>query len=137
MENLSPNPNSPQISALGGTRNDGGGSRNGGHCFTLLTSTTADQDSANELWDIYLDEVREDDKRISDAWKDDSNGILVFVSPDLLALFVSMTSSKTGLFSATVSAFIIEFYKTLLPNSGSAHQSVALLGRFQRNLLIS
>jgi hypothetical protein len=82
MANRSPNLNSPQISALGGTRNVGGESRNGGHWFTSLTSTTADQDSANELWDIYLDEVKEDDKRISDAWKDDSNGILVFVSPN-------------------------------------------------------
>ena len=86
---------------------------------------------------MYLDEVRDDDQRISDAWKEDSNGILVFVSPNLLTLFVSMTSFKTGLFSATVGAFIIEFYKTLLPGSGFGHQSVALLGRLKSNLLIS
>ncbi|KAF8476435.1 hypothetical protein DFH94DRAFT_111485 [Russula ochroleuca] len=59
-------------------------------------------DTGNEIWDMYLDEVKEDDKRISDAWKEDSNGILVF----------------TGLFSATVGAFIIEFYKQLSPNPG-------------------
>ncbi|KAH9989283.1 hypothetical protein BJV77DRAFT_690969 [Russula vinacea] len=63
--------------------------------------TSAQQDSKNEIWDMYLDEVKEDDKRISDAWKEDSNGILVF----------------TGLFSATVGAFIIEFYKQLSSNS--------------------
>ena len=80
---------------------------------------------------MYLYEVRDDDQRISDAWKEDSNGILVFVSPNLLTLFVSMTSFKTGLFSATVGAFIIEFYKTLLPGSGFGHQSVALLGRLR------
>ena len=75
---------------------------------------------------MYLDEVKEDDKRISDAWKEDSNGILVFVSPNLLiTLFILMTSSKTGLFSATVGAFIIEFYKQL-SNSGS--QTVTPLG---------
>ena len=107
---------------------------NGGYCFTSLTSTTAEQ---SKLWDIYLKEVEEDDNRISKAWKDNSDGILVFVSPNLLTLFVSMTSSKTGLFSATVSAFIIEFYKTLLPGSTFGHQSVALSGRLQRNLLIS
>jgi hypothetical protein len=139
MADRSPNLNSPRISVQGGTRNDGGESRNGGYCFTSesLTSTTAEQDPANELWDIYLGEVKEDDKRISDAWKDDSNGILVFVSPNPLALFVSMTSPKTGLFSATVSAFIIEFYKTLLPGSTFGHRSVALSGRLQSNLLIS
>ena len=60
----------------------------GEYCFILLTPTTVAQDSASEMWDIYLDEVKEDDKRISDAWKDDSNGILVFVSPDLLTRFV-------------------------------------------------
>ena len=84
-----------------------------------LTPTTAEQDSGNEIWDMYLDEVKEDDKRISDAWKEDSNGILVFVSSNLLTRpFVSMTSFKTGLFSATVGAFIIEFYKQLSPSSG-------------------
>ena len=89
-----------------------------GYYSTLLIPTTAEQDSANEMWDIYLDEVKEDDKRISDAWKDDSNGILVFVSPNwpnFLTPFILMTLSKTGLFSATLSAFIIEFYKKLSP----------------------
>ena len=90
----------------------------------MLTPTTAEQDP-NEMWDIYLDEVKEDDERISDAWKEDSNGILVFVSPNPLTLFNPITSSKTGLFAATVGAFILEFYKTLSPDSGN--QTVALL----------
>ena len=35
------------------------------------------------MWNMYLDEVKEDDKRITDAWKEDANGLLVFVSkPD-------------------------------------------------------
>ena len=54
------------------------------------------------MWDIYLDEVKDDDKRISDAWKEYSNSILVFVSSNLLALFVSMTSCETGLVSAEI-----------------------------------
>jgi Family of unknown function (DUF6535) len=68
----------------------------GRYYFTSLTPTTAKQDLGNEIWDMYLDEVKEDDKRIADAWKDDSNGILVFVSPNLLMipLFVSMTTDK-------------------------------------------
>jgi hypothetical protein len=51
-----------------------------------LTPPTAQQDTGNEIWDMYLDEVKEDDKRISDAWKEDSNGILVFVSPNILII---------------------------------------------------
>jgi Family of unknown function (DUF6535) len=108
--------------AHGGTHNDDGASRNGGHCFTLLTV----RHSGNELWNMYLDEVKEDDKRIADAWKEGSSGILVFVSPNLLIpLITSMTSPKTGLFSAVVAAFIIEFYKQLSPNSGN--QTVTFL----------
>ena len=118
MSIRSPSPSTIPYTLTQGTRNDGGASRNSGYYFTSLTPTTVEQDSANEMWDIYLDEVKEDDKRISDAWKDDSNGILVFVSRNLLALFVLVTSPKTGLFSATVGAFIIEFYKKLSPGPG-------------------
>src|SRR5260370_41711635 len=42
------------------------------------------QDPENEMWNMYLNEVKEEDKRITDAWKEDANGILVFVSPSLL-----------------------------------------------------
>jgi hypothetical protein len=85
------------------------------------------------MWNMYLDEVKEDDQRITDAWKEDANGLLVFVSLNLLvSRFISMTSLKTGLFSATVGAFIIEFYKQLSPDSGS--QTVALLGQISQQL---
>jgi hypothetical protein len=82
---------------------------------------------------MYLDEVKEEDKKIAEAWKEGSSGILVFVSLNLLiTLFVSMTSSKTGLFSTIVAAFIIEFYKQLSPDSGN--QTVALLGQISQQL---
>jgi superfamily II DNA/RNA helicase len=55
---------------------------------------------------------------IESSFEDDSNGILMFVSPNLLALFAFVTSPKTGLFSATLSAFIIEFYKKLSRDPG-------------------
>jgi len=85
------------------------------------------------MWNMYLGEVKEDDQRITDAWKEDANGILVFVSLNLLvSLFISMTSLKTGLFSATVGAFIIEFYKKLSPDSGA--QTVALLQQISHQL---
>ena len=43
-----------------------------------------------------------------------------------------MTSSKTGLFSVIVAAFIIEFYKKLSPDSGE--QTVDLLGQISKQL---
>ena len=68
--------------------------RIGIYCFTSLTPTTAKQDSGNEIWDMYLNEVKEDDKRIADGWKEDSNGILVFVSPNslIISVFVPMAN---------------------------------------------
>jgi hypothetical protein len=36
--------------------------------------------SENDMWNMYLNEVKNDDKRITDARKEDANGILVFVS---------------------------------------------------------
>ncbi|KAN0118912.1 hypothetical protein V8E52_004684 [Russula decolorans] len=65
---------------------------------------------------MYLNEVKEEDTRITNAWKEDATGILVF----------------TGLFSATVGGFIIEFYKKLSPDSGN--QTVALLGQILQQL---
>jgi hypothetical protein len=43
-----------------------------------------------------------------------------------------MTNSKTGLFSAIVGAFIIEFYKKLSSDSGD--QTVALLQQISQQL---
>ena len=85
------------------------------------------------MWNICLGEVKEEDQRITDGWKEDANGLLVFVSLNLLAfLFISITSLKTGLFSATVGAFVIEFYKKLSPDSGG--QTVALLQQISQQL---
>jgi len=77
-----------------------------------------------------LDEVKEEDNRITDAWtrKGGANtSLVVIVSHNLLALsvcFISVTSSKTGLISAIVGVFIVEFYKKLFSDSGD--QTVAL-----------
>jgi hypothetical protein len=95
--------------------------------------TTAPKDSENEMWNICLGEVEAEDQRITNGWDKDANGLLTFVSLNLLAfLFISMTSLKTGLLSGTVGAFIIEFYKTLSPDPGS--QTVALLGQISQQI---
>ncbi|KAI0306815.1 hypothetical protein B0F90DRAFT_1849195 [Multifurca ochricompacta] len=58
-------------------------------------------DPSGKLWSMYLTEAEKQDKEITESWKGDTDGILVF----------------TGLFSATVAAFIIESYKKLSPDS--------------------
>ncbi|KAH9172720.1 hypothetical protein EDB89DRAFT_856612 [Lactarius sanguifluus] len=70
----------------------------------------------DKMWSIYLSESEKHDKDISDGWKDDANGVLVF----------------TGLFSATVAAFIIESYKKLSPDSGD--QTAFLLQQISQQL---
>ncbi|KAI9447654.1 hypothetical protein H4582DRAFT_13338 [Lactarius indigo] len=59
-------------------------------------------DSSGRLWMMYLTKAEKEDKEITEGWKGEADGILVF----------------TGLFSATVAAFIIESYKQLTPDSG-------------------
>ncbi|KAI9447530.1 hypothetical protein H4582DRAFT_1783215, partial [Lactarius indigo] len=66
------------------------------------------------LWSMYLTEAEKQDKEVIESWKGDTDGILVFVSPTTSVLRVLVT----GLFSATVAAFIIESYKKLSPDSG-------------------
>ncbi|KAI9428818.1 hypothetical protein H4582DRAFT_1890362, partial [Lactarius indigo] len=60
------------------------------------------KDSSDGLWSLYLREVEKADKRLTESWKGDTDGIIVF----------------TGLFSATVAAFIVESYKKLSPDPG-------------------
>ena len=120
----------------------------GGYFFTLLILTAAqvpisvqtpaavkkeDLDDDSGMWKMFLDEVREEDSRFTDAWKEDANSIVVFVSLNrLVPVFVTLTNSKTGLFSAIVGAFIIELYKKLSSDSGD--QTVALLQQISYQL---
>ena len=39
-----------------------------------------DLDDDSEMWNMYLDEIKEDDNRITDAWKKDASSIVFFVS---------------------------------------------------------
>ncbi|KAI9457988.1 hypothetical protein BJY52DRAFT_447096 [Lactarius psammicola] len=66
---------------------------------------------------MYLTEAEKQDNEVTESWKGDTEGILVF----------------TGLFSATVAAFIIESYKLLSPNSGDTTN--ALLAQISGQLV--
>lgn len=50
----------------------------------MLTPTISQKGSENEVWNLYLNEVKEDDQGMADVWKQDAKGILVFVSLNLL-----------------------------------------------------
>ena len=65
---------------------DHGKLENVGCCITTIDSDrnsdhTAQKDSENDVWKMYLNEIEADDKRMIDAWKQDAKGVLVFVSP--------------------------------------------------------
>ncbi len=96
-----------------------------------MTPVIGHEDLVNEMWSEYLKSVDDYDKRLTDGWKADANGVLVFVSLHLLdSVSIPVMIRETGLFSATVASFIIESYKLLSPNSGS--QSVFLLGQLSQ-----
>ncbi|KAH9959478.1 hypothetical protein BC827DRAFT_1110749, partial [Russula dissimulans] len=63
----------------------------------------------SKVWKLYEVEADKHDTELAETFKGVTDAMLIF----------------TGLFSAVVSAFIIETYKTLLPDTGSA--TVALL----------
>ncbi|KAF8495905.1 hypothetical protein F5888DRAFT_507825 [Russula emetica] len=89
--------------------------RSTGNCTTCYCSPGRFRERLGDV-EYILDEVKEDDDRFTEAWKDDANSIVTF----------------TGLFSAIVGAFIIEFYKTLSPDS--SNQTVALLQQISHQL---
>jgi hypothetical protein len=43
-----------------------------------------DLDDDSEMWNMFLDEVKEEDSRFTDAWKEDASSIITFVSHNLL-----------------------------------------------------
>ncbi|KAI0298892.1 hypothetical protein BC826DRAFT_87947 [Russula brevipes] len=73
-------------------------------------------DSSGKLWSMYIAEAEKEDKEITEAWKGEADSILVF----------------TGLFSATVAAFIIESYKKLSPDTGTT--TISLLSQISQQL---
>ena len=68
---------------------------NAGYAAQIPTATQVpaavqeDLDDDSEMWNMYLDEIKEDDNRTTDAWKEDASSIVVFVSLYLSFMFVS------------------------------------------------
>ncbi|KAJ7470178.1 hypothetical protein B0H11DRAFT_1991106 [Mycena galericulata] len=78
----------------------------------------ADRDelAGAKLWSIYISEAEKYDKALVERWKADMEGMLIFA----------------GLFSAILTAFLIESYKTLSLDQGAA--TIALLTQISRQL---
>ncbi|KAJ7085132.1 hypothetical protein B0H15DRAFT_763147, partial [Mycena belliarum] len=69
-----------------------------------------------KLWAVYVSEAEKYDKALVESWKSDMDGMLIFA----------------GLFSASLTAFIIESYKNLVPDSNGA--TVAILSQISNQL---
>ncbi|KAJ7137480.1 hypothetical protein C8R43DRAFT_854146, partial [Mycena crocata] len=67
-------------------------------------------------WAIYVSEAEKYDKGLVESWKSDMEGILIFA----------------GLFSASLTAFLIESYKTLVPDP--TDKTVDLLAQISQQL---
>ncbi|KAJ7644497.1 hypothetical protein FB45DRAFT_824678, partial [Roridomyces roridus] len=76
----------------------------------------SEEAAASKLWAVYVSEAEKYDKALVEGWKSDMEGMLIFA----------------GLFSASLTAFIIESYKTLIPDSGDS--TVQLLAQISRQL---
>ncbi|KAJ6600400.1 hypothetical protein DFH09DRAFT_883311, partial [Mycena vulgaris] len=72
-----------------------------------------------KLWAVYISEADKYDKALVESWKSDMEGMLIFA----------------GLFSASLTAFLIESYKTLNPDSGDT--TVRLLSQISQQLMAS
>ncbi|KAK7468442.1 hypothetical protein VKT23_002955 [Stygiomarasmius scandens] len=75
-----------------------------------------DEDACSKLWAVYVDEAERYDGELMRGWKQDMEGLLIFSS----------------LYSASLTAFIIESYKTLLQDP--AETTVDLLTRISKQL---
>ncbi|KAJ7166579.1 hypothetical protein C8R46DRAFT_263957 [Mycena filopes] len=76
----------------------------------------SDEAAAAKLWAVYISEAEKYDGALVESWKSDMEGLLIFAA----------------LFSAILTAFIIESYKSLNPDSGDV--TVELLGQISQQL---
>ena len=99
------------------------GARPGPIGFVAIPSATAREDSINEMWAADASEsgAHGQVQRMTDSWKEDAKGVLIFVSPvqPIVVFYCTYLDSKTGILSAIVASFIIESYKMLSPNFGN------------------
>ncbi|KAJ7795546.1 hypothetical protein B0H14DRAFT_2468168, partial [Mycena olivaceomarginata] len=69
-----------------------------------------------KLWAVYISEAEKYDKALVEGWKSDMEGLLIFA----------------GLFSASLTAFLIESYRSLTPDQGAI--TIAVLAQISLQL---
>ncbi|KAJ7153336.1 hypothetical protein C8R46DRAFT_474636 [Mycena filopes] len=79
-------------------------------------SEAESREASARLWSIYVGEAERYDKALVESWKADMEGMLIF----------------SGLFSASLTAFLIESYRSLQPDSGDS--TVRLLTQISEQL---
>ncbi|KZV67160.1 hypothetical protein PENSPDRAFT_584407, partial [Peniophora sp. CONT] len=78
----------------------------------MATSQSDGTKSPEDIyWKTYLDAAAVEDQHLPDSWEANTGSVLTF----------------TGLFAATVAAFLVERYRSLSPDSGD--QTVELLSQ--------
>ncbi|KAJ7896757.1 hypothetical protein B0H14DRAFT_2333253, partial [Mycena olivaceomarginata] len=80
--------------------------------------------AAEKLWAVYISEAEKYDKALVEGWKSDMDGLLIFQ--------FSLSATQAGLFSTSLTAFIIESYKNLTPDQSAT--SIVLLTQISRQL---
>ncbi|KAJ7908478.1 hypothetical protein B0H13DRAFT_2193292, partial [Mycena leptocephala] len=75
-----------------------------------------DEVGSTKLWAVYIAEAEKYDKALVESWRSDMGGMLIFA----------------GLFSGSLTAFIIESYRNLTPDSGDT--TVLLLQQISAQL---
>ncbi|KAJ7657735.1 hypothetical protein DFH06DRAFT_990822 [Mycena polygramma] len=84
--------------------------------YLPLDRNDGDETAAAKLWAVYVSEAEKYDKSLVETWKSDMEGLLIFAA----------------LFSAILTAFIIESYKSLTPDPSDL--TVQLLGQISQQL---
>ncbi|KAK6977341.1 hypothetical protein R3P38DRAFT_2810523 [Favolaschia claudopus] len=81
-----------------------------------ISERNHDDEAGAKIWSVYISEADKYDKALVESWKSDMDGMLIFA----------------GLFSAILSAFLIESYKSLTPDSED--RMATLLGQISTQL---
>ncbi|KAJ7672121.1 hypothetical protein B0H17DRAFT_1208782 [Mycena rosella] len=77
--------------------------------------------SSAKIWSVYISEAEKYDKALVESWRGDMDGMLIFVRPvNTGSTLSALNLTQAGLFSASLTAFVIESYKTLVPDPNTA-----------------
>ncbi|KAJ6542880.1 hypothetical protein B0H19DRAFT_1310917 [Mycena capillaripes] len=96
-----------------------------------------DEDAAAaKLWAVYVSEAEKYDRSLVETWKSDMEGLLIFVGNLNFQIASVLTRvMQAALFSAILTAFLVESYKSLTPDPGDL--TVHILGQISQQLAAS